>query len=128
MERYSKVWLDKILVITLACQSGQSAKDEGFFLQIKGLIKPVNDEHLVTSNHKDTKPAVMPIDNTSGHLSNKVEIKEQAEHAYKPWSEDEEVQLIDLFMDGLSINEIAKRHQRQYGAIRSRLKKLRFID
>ena len=45
------------------------------------------------------------------------------------WSEDEEVKLIDAFMEEkLSINEIAKRHQRKEGGIRSRLRKLRLID
>lgn len=45
------------------------------------------------------------------------------------WSEDEEVKLIDAFMEEkLSIKEIAKRHQRKEGGIRSRLRKLRLID
>ena len=45
------------------------------------------------------------------------------------WSEDEEVKLIDAFMvEKLSIKEIAERHQRKDGGIRSRLRKLRLID
>ena len=45
------------------------------------------------------------------------------------WTEDEEVRLIDAFMDEkLSIKEIAKRHSRKEGGIRSRLRKLRLID
>ena len=45
------------------------------------------------------------------------------------WSEDEEVKLIDAFMEEkLSIKDIAQRHQRKEGGIRSRLKKLRLID
>ena len=39
------------------------------------------------------------------------------------WSEDEEVKLIDAFMEEkLSIKDIAQRHQRKEGGIRSRLK------
>lgn len=45
------------------------------------------------------------------------------------WTEDEEVRLIDAFMDEkLPIKEIAKRHNRKVGGIRSRLRKLRLID
>ncbi|AXQ23255.1 hypothetical protein BEN71_14730 [Acinetobacter wuhouensis] len=45
------------------------------------------------------------------------------------WTEDEEVRLIDAFMDEkLSIKEIAKRHNRKEGGIRARLKKLRLVD
>ncbi|WP_353143515.1 3'-5' exonuclease [Acinetobacter pragensis] len=45
------------------------------------------------------------------------------------WTEDEEVRLIDAFMDEkLPIKEIAQRHNRKIGGIRARLKKLRLID
>jgi hypothetical protein len=45
------------------------------------------------------------------------------------WTEDEEVRLIDAFMDEkLTLKEIAKRHNRKEGGIRSRLRKLRLID
>ncbi len=45
------------------------------------------------------------------------------------WTEDEEVRLIDAFMDeNLSIKEIAQRHNRKQGGIRARLKKLRLLD
>ncbi len=45
------------------------------------------------------------------------------------WTEDEEVRLIDAFMDEkLSIKEIAKRHNRKEGGIRARLKKLRLVE
>ena len=45
------------------------------------------------------------------------------------WTEDEEVRLIDAFMDEkLPIKEIALRHNRKIGGIRARLRKLRLID
>jgi hypothetical protein len=45
------------------------------------------------------------------------------------WTEDEEVRLIDAFMDEkLAIKDIALRHNRKSGGIRARLRKLRLID
>ena len=45
------------------------------------------------------------------------------------WSKEEENRLIDEFsVKELSISEIAKIHNRSYGGIRARLKKLRLIE
>ena len=45
------------------------------------------------------------------------------------WTEEEEVRLIDAFMDEkLPIKKIAEQHARKEGGIRARLRKLRFID
>ena len=52
-----------------------------------------------------------------------------AAKAYQPWNEDEEVELIDAFIkEELPIKEIAKRLERNVGAIRARLKKLRLLE
>ena len=45
----------------------------------------------------------------------------------KPWSEDEEAELMVEFNEGLSISKIAKLHNRNSGGIRARLKKLGLI-
>lgn len=47
----------------------------------------------------------------------------------RKWTEDEEVRLIDAFMDDhLPLKEIAQLHNRKVGGIRARLKKLRLIE
>ena len=46
------------------------------------------------------------------------------ENAGNPWTSDEEQVLLGDFDSGLSIKELAKKHQRTEGAIRSRLEKL----
>lgn len=48
--------------------------------------------------------------------------------AGKPWTADEERQLRDEFERDVPIPEIAKRHQRKVGGIRSRLKRLGLLD
>ncbi len=46
----------------------------------------------------------------------------------KAWSEDEDEKLKNAFLEGLSIEDLAKIHLRTKGSIRSRLEKHRFID
>jgi hypothetical protein len=46
------------------------------------------------------------------------------ENTGKPWSEDEDKQLINEYNLGITINEICKTHKREKGAISSRLRKL----
>lgn len=48
-------------------------------------------------------------------------------NAYKKWSKSEEDYLMLLEADGLSIQEISIRMERQYGSIRSRLLKLNLL-
>lgn len=50
------------------------------------------------------------------------------ENKGKPWSEDEDDKLKDAFLEGSSIEKLAKIHLRTEGSIRSRLEKHRFID
>ena len=67
-------------------------------------------------------------------LEKKVKIKEKLQHdenfpsAWERWTEQEDLQLIKEFKQGLSIKEIADIHQRKIGGIRSRLKKHGLID
>ena len=51
-------------------------------------------------------------------------MKKLPDKAGSPWSKEEDIQLVKSFDDGLSINDLANKHQRTYGAIRSRLTKL----
>jgi hypothetical protein len=50
--------------------------------------------------------------------------REQHAQAYAPWSEEEEQQLEQLAVQGVSVNDISKKLLRRCSAIRSRLKKL----
>ncbi len=50
------------------------------------------------------------------------------ENKGKPWSEDEDEKLKDAFLEGNSIEELARMHLRTAGSIRNRLEKHRFID
>ena len=43
--------------------------------------------------------------------------------AGKPWSDEEDRQLIDAFVSGISIAELSEMHQRTNGSIQSRLAK-----
>lgn len=52
------------------------------------------------------------------------DIRKSHENAYKPWTPEEESFLTELFDQGLTIKEIARKMKRQNGGIRSRLKKL----
>ncbi len=54
--------------------------------------------------------------------------KEKFVKAYNLWSEEEDEQLIREYNEGKSISEIVNSHQRNYGAIRSRIRKLGLIN
>ncbi len=56
------------------------------------------------------------------------EIRKTHPRAFEPWTPDEEKQLRQLHQDNISIEDIAKRLQRQYGAVTARLKKLGLIE
>ena len=51
----------------------------------------------------------------------------QPDKAGKPWSKEEEAQLIAEYQEGISANEIAKLHNRRKGAIAARLVRLGLI-
>ena len=46
------------------------------------------------------------------------------QHAYKPWTEKADEELIDLFRQGKSVGELSEIFSRTRGAIRSRINKL----
>jgi DNA-directed RNA polymerase specialized sigma24 family protein len=55
------------------------------------------------------------------------EIRQKHLRAYEKWSVEEDTQLTELFRSRMSVAEIAKKLQRQSGAIHSRLAKLNLI-
>ena len=56
------------------------------------------------------------------------QIKTKHKNAYKPWTNAEELELLNLFMRKISISKIANKLNRQPGGIKARLKKLNVID
>jgi tetratricopeptide (TPR) repeat protein len=59
------------------------------------------------------------------HLRHQLELNPRA---YQPWTDAEDVALLEGRRAGLSVEKLAKLHQRQVGAIRSRLAKLEEPD
>jgi len=55
---------------------------------------------------------------------NVTEIRKKHKRAYEKWTDAEDSELSKNYREGLSISELAERHQRQKSAIHSRLKKL----
>jgi ribosomal protein S27AE len=56
------------------------------------------------------------------------QIRKKYRRAYEKWTSEEDVELVKQYREGLDFSELAKLHQRQKGAIRSRLVKLGLIQ
>ena len=105
--------------------------DENILYKTKGLYPTirVNDNVNSLNIDIDVIKEIMELE-----LEKKVKIKEKLQHdenfhsAWERWTEQEDLQLIKEFKQGLSIKEIADIHQRKIGGIRSRLKKHGLID
>jgi len=54
--------------------------------------------------------------------------KEQKGNQGKPWSIEEDNTLSEQFNNGMKITEISQAHERTYGAIKSRLVKLKLLE
>lgn len=65
-----------------------------------------------------------PRDSAKKRASTLQQQREQHAQAYAPWSEEEELQLGQLAVQGVSVNDMSKKLLRRCSAIRSRLKKL----
>jgi hypothetical protein len=56
------------------------------------------------------------------------ETKEKFSNAYKPWTEEDDLKLIEHFCEGKKPKELSEIFQRNIGAINSRIKKLELIE
>ena len=54
-------------------------------------------------------------------------IRQTHQRAYEKWTEDEDKELASAFRQGLTVSQLAEKHQRKQGAIRSRLIRLQLI-
>jgi hypothetical protein len=75
--------------------------------------------------HPDTVRALFNAIDALGKIQRKqVRQGELPENAGKPWSEEEDKQLIESFDGGKSFKELSEEHKRTEGAIKSRLLKI----
>ena len=78
-----------------------------------------NQVEIVRALHS----VIMELDN-----KNKTPTKKYRENSGKPWTAEEENQLIAEYNEGLKVKDIAKIHERSNGAIMARLMKIGGIE
>ena len=86
---------------------------------ITGELLPEEDSCNQVEIVRALHSVIMELDN-----KNKTPTKKYRENSGKPWTEEEEKQLLEEYRAGLKVKEIAKAHERSNGAITSRLEKL----
>ena len=122
------IWHDK------SCPNGLRLNGEDMEKLAKILFKmsrklknnnPVTNPQQLITIPMNMQPPCMPTPATP----NRMEItKSMHQRAYAPWTKEEENQMVQLFQQGISINEIADTLHRNEGGITSRLKKLGLIN
>lgn len=60
----------------------------------------------------------------NGKLRNLTEVRQVCPRAFEPWTDDEDAELGEGYRQELTIMELAQKHGRQRGAIKTRLRKL----
>ncbi|MBI4272801.1 AAA family ATPase [Candidatus Uhrbacteria bacterium] len=55
-------------------------------------------------------------------------VKERKKNSYRPWDEEQDAELRELFLGGVSISDLAKEFSRTSGSIRSRLAKFKLFE
>ena len=56
------------------------------------------------------------------------EIRQKHPRAYEKWTEAEDLELTENYRKGLSVSQLAEKHQRKSGAVTSRLEKLGLVE
>jgi len=110
--------MDKNLVITIL-QSLANGVDPS-----TGEVLPNDSAYQDVDTVRALFTAIQLLGNTQDEVSEDSELNNSG----TSWSAEEEGLLLANFNKGRSIKEIAKRHQRTTGAIRSRLKKMGMIE
>ena len=110
---------DQILKANLKLNMGDIMAAADLARQI---VEALTDEHDEVEIHHHisfvfSKGKVVPLE----------KLREEFPRAYMEWSDLEDQALADMFHKGAKINDIAKRHQRQPGAIQKRLVRLGLI-
>ena len=86
------------------------------------VIEALTDEHDEVEIHHSISFAF-----SKGKIIALEKLREEFPRAYVEWSDREDQALADMFHKGAKMNDIAKRHQRQPGAIHVRLVRLGLI-
>ena len=86
----------------------------------------ITNEGLHYKNHMTPRNMKSLVDMLSG-MTKDVK-KQQKANAGAKWSKEEDDRLDQEFSSGMSISEIAKKHERSYGAIKARLIKHGLIE
>lgn len=82
--------------------------------------------HLLKTEVADTKKSFekKPASGKSEKTYSIAEARETNKDAYKTWSTDEDIELTDMFHDGVRLKDLASHFGRTTGAVGSRIKKL----
>ncbi len=85
-------------------------------------------QQYITSENEISLDHVIEIKANHGRMINVSKVREEFPRAFMPWKTAEEAELIEQYRKGAKITDIAHMHQRNPGAIRSRLIKLGLIQ
>lgn len=97
------------------------------YLGIPRSIEPSDISHSELSIDNSSEPLNKIYSNSNKEKPYMEQQKQKYTKAYAPWNDEEEKELLCLYRQGKSVLEIVSILQRNTGAIRSRLRKLRII-
>lgn len=80
-------------------------------------------EHVTSDNYIEISQKII-LSARNGKLINITKIRKEHPRAYEPWGENEDSQLLELHKRETRLDEIARIHKRNIGAVKSRLEKL----
>ena len=86
------------------------------------VIDALKDEQDQIEIHNEIRFAF-----SRGQFLTMAKLREKYPRAYVEWTPREDERLADMYQKGATINDIAKRHQRQPGAIHARLNRLNLL-
>ena len=77
---------------------------------------------------KETKIEEVRMTNSQDKITNEFysfnKIREKYPHAYKPWTEEMDDELTEMYCEGMRVMDMARHFDRSHGAIHARIKKL----
>jgi len=121
--------IDDLEIVLIDVKTGKASLSA---LQ-EAIAKAVKDKRVrfevVRPNISDTENYQLQTEDKDSDKSYSVsEIRNNSPNAYKGWTPQEDVQLVELYKKGKSIEELASEFGRQTGGITSRLRKLGEIE
>ena len=82
-------------------------------------------EHTIVSKKASVYEKVQQMSDEEASACYMYKVIKEKPNAYAPWTDEEEEEMLAELEQGMKIGDIAKKHCRTNGAIRSRLKKIR---